>query len=181
MIRQRLKNGNTQILYSFRFSDGYSGHLTIKDALTYRDEMGVSITKNEAERLAREPWRMAVRRKKDGFQEGWQPGLGEYVSCPGEYKRKIKEAGLIEVGNEPFDFGYKGEPNEFYTDEIIKDLHNKGLGKDIGDNGWHHLREKEQKEIKQEIKENSIRWDGEKTIAPAPVDSSDLKDCGMGE
>lgn len=67
------------------------------------------------------------RRRKDGFQPGWQPQLGREVNSRREYDQILKEEGLIEVGNETPEFQThtKTEPT-YFSDENLRDFYQSG-------------------------------------------------------
>ena len=68
-------------------------------------------------------------RVKDAFQPGFNPALGQSFQHPDEYKRAIKEAGLVEVGNE------KGSDRKVddTTERRSKALDAKRMGAELSD------------------------------------------------
>jgi hypothetical protein len=66
-------------------------------------------------------------RKKDGFQVGFNPGLGEYVTGRRHQRELLKQKGLEEVGNEKVELNkYVGKDDKYFTDEVIKDVIDRG-------------------------------------------------------
>lgn len=64
------------------------------------------------------------KRVKDGFQPGFQKSIREYCSTYGEYKQKLKERGLIELGYE--ELPEREEKRESYwTPDVLKRLYNE--------------------------------------------------------
>lgn len=65
------------------------------------------------------------RAVKDTFQPGFQRNIGEYCKTYSEYKRKLKEKGLIELGYEdiPMDDRPDDSTAHYWTDEFLRDLY----------------------------------------------------------
>ena len=64
------------------------------------------------------------KKKTDGFQPGYHPGLGIEVRSHEQYQSELKARGLIEVGDQKQI--EKKKETKIFTDEIIKDAIDKG-------------------------------------------------------
>jgi len=63
----------------------------------------------------------------DTFKAGFQRNIMEYCETVGEYRRKLKERGLIEIGYEDLPFNEDGAPVEYWSDEMLKYAYDLGL------------------------------------------------------
>ena len=64
------------------------------------------------------------KKKTDGFQPGYHPGLGIEIRSHEHYQSELKSRGLVEVGDQKqVD---KKKESKIFTDEIIKDAIDKG-------------------------------------------------------
>jgi len=61
---------------------------------------------------------------KDGFQPGFQRSIRKHCATYGEYKRHLKEMGLIEMGYD--DLPQNDEPvTNYFPDDVMKNLYQK--------------------------------------------------------
>jgi len=72
------------------------------------------------------------RMKKDGFEPGMQDNINEYCGSRGEYDRRIRELGLVEIG-------YDAVPQDSttttdYTANLEFALHAREIGVSLTDN-----------------------------------------------
>jgi len=63
---------------------------------------------------------------RDGFKEGWNPGMGEYVKGRRHYKELLKKKGLTEAGKESVDFSKKTKSDNYFGDDTIKECVDRG-------------------------------------------------------
>lgn len=109
--------------YVFEFSDGYSRMMTNYEALIY-------VKDNKVDILYRGGVKYGIKynrkRTRDGFKPGYNPALGEYVGGPREFQRKLKEKGLVEMGNEYKSTKFEKEI-EYVDDAMKKDLVGAGM------------------------------------------------------
>ena len=66
--------------------------MTIEDALKMKD---ASVDARVREIMLNKRSRRTI---KDAFEPGYQQNINEHITCPGEYKRRLKELGLVERG-----------------------------------------------------------------------------------
>ncbi len=78
-------------LYCFKF-DGRIEYLSIKDAIALNNDAVATRIKEIQLNLK------SKRMIKDGFEPGMQDNINEYCGSKGEYDRRLKELGLIELG-----------------------------------------------------------------------------------
>lgn len=45
-------------------------------------------------------WIRSKRANRDGFEPGWQDSINEWHTCQAGYRRRLKELGLKEIGND---------------------------------------------------------------------------------
>lgn len=69
---------------------------------------------------------------KDGFEPGFQDNINEYCGSKGEYDRRIRELGLVEIGYETKDLTESTTTGIKYGDEFIE--HAKEIGVDLTGN-----------------------------------------------
>lgn len=83
--------------YEFTLPDGKNAKLTIQQARSFgcpkmnercQEIIDFNRSKNKG------------AYKKDGFKPGWQENIREYCGSRGQYDRRLKELGLVEIGNE---------------------------------------------------------------------------------
>ncbi len=86
--------------FEFITPDGLKNMLTIPQARSFGDKRmndrvdAILFDMKEAKKK---------KRKNDGFEPGWQPNLGMNVTCYGQYKRILKDRGLVEAGYHEFE------------------------------------------------------------------------------
>lgn len=79
--------------FDFKIPTGQRVKLTIPQARSFGcvemnkrcDEIVAELKKNKAH-------------KKDSFVPGWQENIRMYITCPFQYRRALKDLGLIEIG-----------------------------------------------------------------------------------
>lgn len=67
------------------------------------------------------------KRHKDGFVPGWQENIRMYITCPAQYKRALRDLGLVEVG---YDITFKDNTttsNPFASEEMIRAALQSGI------------------------------------------------------
>ena len=134
--------------YDYRLSNGDTLFGVFEwTAEEYAKEHGVTILHKEyVGRRANRP-RISNKspRIRDGFTSGFQPSLGEYCDSYSEYKKKCKERGLVEVGNDHVEPNvYTKKENTYFTDDNIK--YYKEMGAELSDNEADNLKECELKD-----------------------------------
>lgn len=129
---------------NFRFDNGLVRLMTEDGAKRYAKDNRVKIL-NAWEADKPEP---RVHRVRDGFQPGWNIGLGMYVSSREMYQRILKERGLIEVGREkPKDHEHdvrqieKKNWDECFTDSNLRQMANDVGGLSLTDGDIRRLKD----------------------------------------
>lgn len=109
--------------FTFRFSDGFVHYsMAIEEAIHYAKSNNCQITHNGYEKS-----RVCISGKKDGFVAGYQPQLGEYVGGPREYARRLKEKGLVELGNSKISDYKVSKIQPRIDDSLAKEAHDLGI------------------------------------------------------
>lgn len=67
------------------------------------------------------------RRKKDGFEPGFQENTGRYAGGRMEYEKQLKEMGLVEIGYDYVPQESKGEHNFCQSDEFVQTCLESGI------------------------------------------------------
>ena len=80
--------------YSFKLSTGEIKAMTISEALLTRDRCALKRIEEIIEN------QKVKRTIKDNFEPGWQENICEYVGTRSQYNTRLKELGLVEVGND---------------------------------------------------------------------------------
>ena len=106
--------------FRYAFSNGKIKFLTPEEAEKYSEENNVTILKDGLEEAINAP----RQRIRDGFQAGWNPALGQYVQSKSEYKRILKQKGLVEMGYEMPKHQSKRKSN--FSDDKIKQMVDRG-------------------------------------------------------
>lgn len=65
--------------------------------------------------------------KKDGFVPGWQENIRMYITCPHQYRRALKDLGLVEIGNDYIPQDETRVSNPFNNDALIKQAIDSGI------------------------------------------------------
>jgi len=105
--------------YLYKFSDGSLNYLTPDQANQYVDnKLGVRVTHDGHNRSINSP----VRRTKDSFKEGYDPGLGEYVRSKGHRKELVKRKGLIDTEGVRLPPKTTKERKSYFSDQDIRDF-----------------------------------------------------------
>jgi len=107
--------------YCFKYSNGKTKYHTPQEAIDYSRENKTEIIHNGFTNA-----KATKRRVRDGFQAGFNPGLGEYVGGPREYAQKCKEKGLVEVGNVERTANHEKE-TDYFSNELGRDLSEAGM------------------------------------------------------
>ena len=105
-----------ETLYFFEKSDGTSDMLSLEDAFKLNDPKVKA--RVDSIRLSNRNRRM----KKDGFTPGWQANINEYAGGPGEYAKKLREKGLVEIGYDYIPQESTSTFNPFQNEEVLKEL-----------------------------------------------------------
>lgn len=103
MRANNIREGDMGELYGFKLADGVTYQLTLAKAKKIANmwpetakEINARCTEIELDLKAKEK----KRYKKDAFEPGWQENIRMYITCPFQYKRALKDLGLVEIGNE---------------------------------------------------------------------------------
>lgn len=107
--------------FSFKTSDGEVKILSIKDA---QKESDPAIKRRILEIIENS---QNIRRKKDGFQPGWQENINEYCGDRRQYNEALKRQGLVEIGNDYIPSASKEEYNYCHTDEFVQSCIDSGV------------------------------------------------------
>lgn len=67
------------------------------------------------------------KRKKDGFTPGWQENIRMHITCPHQYRRALKELGLVEIGNDYIPQETTKTSNPFANENLIKEAVKSGI------------------------------------------------------
>ena len=87
------------------------------------------------------------KRADDTFKAGFQRNIMEYCHTVEEYRRKLKERGLIEIGYEDLPFNEDGAPVEYWSEDMLKYAYQMGLS----ENEVNSLRDDEQADYTKNI------------------------------
>jgi hypothetical protein len=107
--------------YTFKTTDGKVEVLTLQQAFKFPDN---EVKKRVHEIILSNQNR---KRKKDGFEPGWQPNLNEYVGGPKEYAKILRDKGLVEIGYDYVPTESVGEHNFCQTEEFIQACVESGI------------------------------------------------------
>ena len=80
--------------YFFTLSDGSSKSMTMKEAFAHSDP-AVKTRIDEIRANVKNR-----RTRQDGFTAGWQENIQEYCGGRKEYDQRLKDKGLVEIGND---------------------------------------------------------------------------------
>lgn len=67
------------------------------------------------------------KHKKDGFVPGWQENIRMYITCPHQYRRALRDLGLVEIGNDYIPQDTTRTSNPFENEELIKAAIKSGI------------------------------------------------------
>lgn len=115
---------NVDDLFEFILPDGQKARLTIVQARGFGSK---EMNSRCDEIVADIRDRNKKKRHKDGFVPGWQENIRMYITCPHQYRRALKEQGLVELG---YDVEFKDstkESNPFENEEMIKAAIESGI------------------------------------------------------
>jgi len=120
-------------LYTFECESCKAVHrelMSMIDAVPFGKTMGGKCEKCGHEVLVRKVEAANILRNDkiggDGFKTGFNPGLGEVVTSRSDMKAKMKEKGLVEVGNDMKSTGQKRKSKGGFTANDIKELRSEG-------------------------------------------------------
>lgn len=65
--------------------------------------------------------------KKDGFVPGWQENIRMHITCPHQYRRALKDLGLVEIGNDYIPQDATRTSNPFENEEMIRAAIKSGI------------------------------------------------------
>ena len=115
---------NVDDLFEFVLPDGSKSNLTIVQARGF----GCRHMNARCDEIVEEfRNKNKKKRHKDGFVPGWQENIRMYITCPHQYKRALKDLGLVEVG---YDVEFKDTTkvsNPFENEELIKEAVKSGI------------------------------------------------------
>lgn len=113
--------------YPFKMPSGEIENLSLREAFLRKDEPAI------ASRIQEIVGNLALRRrKKDGFEPGWQENIREYCSSRREYDRAIQRNGLVEVGYEYVPQEHNPDTNPCANREFVQACIDEGV--DLSDN-----------------------------------------------
>jgi hypothetical protein len=69
------------------------------------------------------------KKKTDGFQPGWHPGLGMEIRTNNQYQEELKKRGMVEIGNEKQKV--RTEKKGAFDEETMREI--KSMGAEISD------------------------------------------------
>lgn len=111
-------------LFEFVLPDGSKHMLTVRHARSFGCK---HMNKRCDEIVADFLNRNKKKRHKDGFVPGWQENIRMYITCPHQYRRALKDLGLVELG---YDVEFKDSTkvnNPFENEELIKEAVKSGI------------------------------------------------------
>lgn len=123
--KQKRKKMNSP-LYVFKMPDGKVELMSIKTAISMNNEHINNRIRQIFANLQNK------RMKKDGFEPGFQANINENIHSRGEYDRRIKELGLIELGYDHIPTDTTSLGGVCRTLEFAK--YAKEIGIDLSDN-----------------------------------------------
>lgn len=112
--------------YSFKTSDGQVEVLTLQDAFKLDDPL---VKKRVHEIILNGK---NIKRKKDGFEPGWQENIQAYAGGKMEYQKLLNEKGLVEIGYDYVPGESVGDHSFFKTDSFIEACKESGI--ELSDN-----------------------------------------------
>jgi hypothetical protein len=111
-------------LFEFTLPDGSKANLTIHGARSFGCK---HMNKRADEIVDYLKSKNKVKHKKDGFVPGWQENIRMYITCPHQYRKALKELGLVEIGNDYIPQDTTKVSNPFENEELIKAAVQSGL------------------------------------------------------
>lgn len=111
-------------LFEFELPDGAKVEMSIHRARSLGCK---NITKRCDEIVEYYKSKAKKKHKKDGFVPGWQENIRMYISCPFQYRRALKELGLVEIGNDSTPHDSTKTSNPFSNDAMIKAAVDSGI------------------------------------------------------
>lgn len=115
---------NEDDFFEFKLPDGSKRKLTLHHARSFGCK---EMTKRADEIMdaIRSKWKKQY--KKDGFIPGWQENIRMHITCPHQYKRALKDLGLVEIGYDYIPQASNKEFNVFDNDAVIKATLDAGI------------------------------------------------------
>lgn len=107
--------------YTFKTSDGQIEVLTLEQAHKHPDPL-VQARFHQVILSNRN-----VKRKKDGFEPGWQENIGMYCGDRRQYNDALKAKGLIEIGNDYTPTESVGDYSFTRSEEFVKACIDEGV------------------------------------------------------
>lgn len=108
--------------YTFRDSNNEVLVMTLQEASQKIDDPAIKARFDEIIANSKN-----IRRKKDGFEPGYQANTGRYAGGRLEYEKQLKEMGLVEVGYDYVPQESIGEHNFCHTEEFIQTCVENGV------------------------------------------------------
>lgn len=108
--------------YPFKTSTGDIRIMTLHEAVSHLEDPKIKARFDEILLNSK-----AVRRKKDGFEPGWQENIQAYAGGPREYAAMLKERGLVEIGYDYIPQESIGDANFCQTDEFVESCVEQGI------------------------------------------------------
>lgn len=84
-------------LFEFTLPDGTKRLLTLPQARGFGDK---DMNRRVDDILDSIKTKQKKIHKKDGFVPGWQENIRMYITCPHQYRRALRDLGLVELGND---------------------------------------------------------------------------------
>ena len=119
--KEAIRTPSRDRYYTFPFMDGSTKTMTLEEAFLNGDHL---VKKRFAEILNNIKNR---HRKKDGFTSGWQENIQENIGGRKEYDIRLKELGLVEIGNDYIPQQSTNETHPCSNDEFIKEAAECGV------------------------------------------------------
>lgn len=110
--------------FEFTLPDGSKHMLTIHHARSF----GCKVMSKRADEIVDSfKSKNKTKHKKDGFVPGWQENIRMHITCPYQYRRALKDLGLIEIGNDYIPQDNTKTSNPFENEELIKAAIKSGI------------------------------------------------------
>jgi hypothetical protein len=111
-------------LFEFALPDGSKRLLTLPHARSFGcKKMNARVDEILEDLLAKE----RKKRSKDGFVPGWQENIRMYITCPHQYRRALKDLGLVEIGYDYIPQQTETKFNPFANGEMVREAIKSGI------------------------------------------------------
>jgi len=111
-------------LYEFTLPDGSKHMLTIHHAKSFGCPVMIKRANEIVDSLTSKNKRVY---KKDGFVPGWQENIRMNITCPAQYRRALKELGLVEIGTDYIPQQTEVKFNPFANGEMVREAIKSGI------------------------------------------------------